>query len=475
MTNSLPAKIRTLFVLLFLPALAFASLTPRPAWAFSVGEEKEVGEKLLTIVHKEFELFDDPDISQYVNELGKKILLVAGPQFFDYHFFVIKNKEFNAFAAPSGLIFIHSGLIDAMESEEELLGVMAHEVGHVTSRHIADRLSKSAKTNIGAAALVLAGIAMGGGPLSEALITGSMAAGAAMDLKFSRQDEEEADRLAYQWLEAMQVNPQTMLGMLQKMRKVSLYSRGKIPPYLLTHPEPDQRMSYVSDLLLINPPAAAKSLDNFNFLRMKMRIQAVTKEPATLIRSYRDKIAEAAPGNKAAVMYHYGLAQCLLESADYEQARRELALVKAVYPDKTILTTDLGVLAFREGRHQEALAQFQAVQSQAPELLYNTYYLARTYQLLQQPEKALTIYTTLLEAIPDHPRLHYYLGQIKADEGATAVSHYHLGVYYYQTGDMKMARFHLKAALETPGGDEAIRRKAKEMLEKIRELEKAPA
>lgn len=471
MSNILPPPLRPLLLGLLLAA-AGLNLQPSSAQAFSVGEEKEVGEKLLTIVHKEFEIFDDPDINQYVNELGMKILAVAGPQFFDYHFFVIKNKDFNAFAAPSGLIFLHSGLIDAMESEEELLGVMAHECGHVTSRHIADRLGKSAKSNLGAAALVLAGIAMGGGPLSEALITGSMAASAAMGLKFSRQDEEEADRLAYQWLEAMGANPSSMLGMLQKMRKISLYSRGKVPPYLLTHPEPDQRMSYISDLLLINPPPPSKPLDNFNFQRMKMRIQAVTKDTATLKRSYRDKIGEAAAGDRKTAIYHYGLSQCLLESADYAQARTELALVKAAYPDRPILDTDLGVLTFRAGQYQEALGQFLAVQAQAPELRYNTYYLARTYQLLQQPAKALPIYMALLEALPDHPRLHYYIGQIKADEGNAAVSHYHLGVYCFQTGDIKMARFHLKQALETPGGDEANRRKARELLEKIRELEK---
>ena len=91
-----------------------------PAFAFSVGEEKEVGEQLLTMVRKGFTLIDEPDVIQYINELGQGTLAVAGSQYFDYHFFVIKNKELNAFAAPSGLIFFHSGLVESLDSEEEL-------------------------------------------------------------------------------------------------------------------------------------------------------------------------------------------------------------------------------------------------------------------------------------------------------------------------------------------------------------------
>ena len=142
--------------------------TQQNALAFSVGQEKKVGEKLLSVVRKSFKVYDDPDIVQYINELGSRILNVTDHQFFDYHFFVIKNSEFNAFAAPSGLIFMHSGLIEAMSNEGELISVLAHECGHVTSRHISDRITKSKKTSILSAAMLIAGIAIGAGPLAEA-------------------------------------------------------------------------------------------------------------------------------------------------------------------------------------------------------------------------------------------------------------------------------------------------------------------
>jgi len=201
-----------------------------PAFAFSVGEEKEVGEQLLTMVRKGFTLIDEPDVIQYINELGQGTLAVAGSQYFDYHFFVISNKELNAFAAPSGLIFFHSGLVESLDSEEELVGVMAHEIGHVVSRHLADRIRKTAKISAVTMLGVLLGIALGAGPLSEAIIAGSAAAGQSAALSFSRLDEEEADRLAFKWMQEQNLDPGEMVNMLHEIHTMNRYRMGYVPP-----------------------------------------------------------------------------------------------------------------------------------------------------------------------------------------------------------------------------------------------------
>ena len=86
-------------------ALIFLLALPPQAHGLSIGEERMLGEQLLYAVRSRFDLLDDPDITQYINEIGQELLAVAGPQYFDYHFFVIKDDQFNAFAAPSGLIF----------------------------------------------------------------------------------------------------------------------------------------------------------------------------------------------------------------------------------------------------------------------------------------------------------------------------------------------------------------------------------
>lgn len=436
-----------------------------------MGEERDVGEKLLAIVRKEFKLLDEPDIAQYITGLGRETIKAAGPQFFDYHFFIVNNKEFNAFAAPSGLIFVHSGLIETMKTEGELVSVIAHEIGHVASRHIADRIKKNTKISIGTAALVLAGIAIGGGPLSEALITGTLAADASMKLSFSRKDEEEADRLAFAWMKSQERNPAAMFSMLETMYRISKYRRGKLPPYLLSHPEPELRMHYIQDLLLSQAPRQYRRVNEFEFQRIKQRILTKCKDPLPLMQRYRKLIStDNKKDNK--IMAHYGLSQLYLQNADYEKARQSLRKVMAIFPEEHILTTDMGVILFQAGKYEEALHRFQTAHAAAPDCLYTSFYLARALQQKGEPDKALRLYEEILPSLPDYSRLYYQIGQIKAARNNKAEGYYYLGIYSWYEGEPETAKLHLGQAIKNLPAGSRLSGKAKEMLEKIRKLEK---
>ena len=453
-------------------ALLLAPCGSGPA-AFTVGEEKELGEKLLSLVRREFRLLDDPDISQYINMLGREVLAAAGPQFFDYHFFVINNKEFNAFAAPSGLLFFHSGLIETTDTEGELVSVMAHEVGHAASRHYADRLSKSQKISAGTAALALAGIAMGGGPLGQALLTGSLATNATMQLQFSRADEEEADRLAYNWLLSIQRDPAEMLGMIEKMRKISRYHRTKVPAYLLTHPEPENRYIYIEDRLHQGPPPSGlKPADEFEFQRIKYRILILTKAPHDLLPLLLNKAKNQGLSELDSTMNHYGLFQVYLANREYAKAEAELALVMQRFPDRSILMADQGVLYLESGQTERALESLNQAVSRDPHNAYALFNQANALQQSGKSAKALAIYEELLATMPDYSRLHYRIGQIKSTQGDKAAGHYHLGVFHWYEGDVKTARFHLQEAMRDQPESNPIKRQAKELLDTIDRLEK---
>ncbi len=464
-------KIAVLLIISLLANILPSPLGLKSAAAFSVGEEKEVGEKLLSMVRKSFEVLDDPDISQYVNDLGQQILTVAGPQYFDYHFFVIKDNEFNAFAAPSGLIFIHSGLIETMESEGELISVMAHECAHVTSRHISDRLAKQAKTTIGTAALLIAGIAMGGGALGQALITGSMAANATMNLKFSREDEEEADRLSFKWMQALRIDPADMESMLRRMHRISVYRMAKIPPYLLTHPEPQQRMGYVQDLIMANQEEKHyQARDSFAFLRMKHRVLSLTREPATLKPQFLKK-ASLGTGQQA-TMAQYGLALAALAGADYAKAETLMKGVIQAYPNRPILQTDLATIAMQAGHQQESLALLKAAHGAAPNDAYTTYTLATNLVQMGEQQQALQLFHELLPVIPDHAMLYHTIGNLESKQGKKGVGHYYLGHYFWMEGDTKNATYHLDEAIGSPGMDQATLTKAKQLLAEIERVDK---
>ena len=440
--------------------------------AFSVGEEKEIGEKLLSVIRREFTILDDPDISQYINKLGTEILQVTGPQYFDFHFFVINNKTFNAFAAPSGLIFFHTGLIETMANENELISVLAHEIGHVQSRHIAERIEKSSKVSIATLALVLAGIAVGNGALAEALITGGLAAGASMNLSFSRKDEEESDRLAYKWLKESNRDPEAMVGMLRKMYRVSRLHRDMVPPYLLTHPDPSQRLNYVQDMLDTDQGYTFKKADDFSFQRIKYRILAESKDPILLLTRYRKETARVKKEDRDSIMPYYGLSLAYAANADFKNAAKSLKKVISFYPGQPILLTDLGVIYFGEGRYKKALKLFQKAREADPDDAYTAYYLALSYEQLGDEAKALLYYKELLPVLPTYSRIRYNIGQILAAQGKTGEGHYYLGVYHWQEGDSKTATYHLKKAIHSLKPGNNLRIQAENLLKTIKRLEK---
>ncbi len=440
--------------------------------AFSVGEEKEVGEQLLAIVRKEFKVIDAPDVVQYVNRVGGDILRAAGPQFFNYHFFVIKNKEFNAFAAPSGMIFIHSGLIKTMATEGELMSVVAHEVGHAASRHIADRIEKSTKVNAGTAAMALAGILLGAGPVSEAVVVGSLAAGTTMNLKFSRQDEEEADRLAYKYMRELDRNPTSMVSMLQKMYRIDRYRQGQVPAYLLTHPQPALRMGYVQNLLQMDGAVTYPSEDQFAFRRIKCRILAMSEEPSALLPVYLREADDPELDADRRAMAWYGVSLAQLANADFTGALASLAKVIAHYPAQHILQTDLGNIHFEAGHYEKALEIFQKTFAVAPNCLHTKYYLARSLRQAGRLPEAARLYDELLVVMPDNVDLHLQLGRIKAEMGEMASGYYHLGAYHWYDGNVEMAKRHLRQAVELAKKDSEEKRAADELLATIDRVEK---
>jgi predicted Zn-dependent protease len=460
-------------VVLFVCATLLQSLySVNPAFAFTVGEEKEVGEELLTLVRRGFNIIDEPDVIQYINELGQETLAVAGSQYFDYHFFVINNKELNAFAAPSGLIFFHSGLIESLDSEGELVGVMAHEVGHVVSRHLAGRMKNSARINAATLLGVLLGVALGAGALSEAIIAGSTAAGQSATLSFNRLNEEEADRLAFKWMQAQNRDPGAMVDMLHEIHTMNRYRMGYIPPYLLTHPGPDVRMSYIQDLIIFSEKKPYEQVDEFRFQRFKSRVIALSRDPMKLISYYRNVLTSMQPNTRATAMAHYILSQAYLAAAEYDNAEKSLRKTLDIIRDRPILKADLGVIYIKSGRYDEAIDLLQETRRAERNNWYTSFYLALAYEKKGKLQEASSLYEELLFTMPDYSKLYYQLANLQAKLNNQGEGFYYYGYYYWYEGDLMSARYHFSKSVELLPQDSQKKAAAQNMLRKITTFEK---
>lgn len=459
-------------VLLTLPVVLHLLLIHPASAAFTISEERKVGEQLLYTVRKAFPLLDDPDLVRYVTDHGAKVLDVAGLQYFDYRFYVIKSDEFNAFAAPSGLVFFYSGLISSMNSEDEFISVLAHEIGHVVKRHMASRIEKGAVIGAASLAMALAALALGGGAATQALLTGSMAAGQSANLHFSRKDEEEADLLAYGWMKKLNYNPEGQEEMLKTMRRISRYRSEKLPQYLLTHPNPEARLDYVQALLAADKSQGVTFTpkENFDFLRFKYRIMSQTGKTVPLRAYLAGVLSDARSSEHSAAMAKYGLSQVERYENNHARSLELLDEVISVFPGKAILQTDKGVALFGAGKYQEAAACLDRSFRSDGQDMYAALYLGKTYQALGQLDKAESYYKTVSYSMPEYSSVYFELGKTASIKNESGASSFYLGKYYLYEGKLKLAEFSLKNALEDKTISKEQQNECERLLETVQRL-----
>ena len=225
-----------------------SQIYPQGAFSITVSEEEKLSRGILRYIYQHYEIIDDPVIVEYVNRVGNRIVAGLEDPLFNYRFNVINVDAYNAFAIPAGYIFINSGLIAAMENEEELAGILAHEIAHVNARHISQRIERSRKIGWATMAGMAAGILMGaagGGEAAEAVTKGSQAAGLSAELSYTRDNEIQADQLGLIYLTDAGYGGEGLLKILKKMRSKQWFDTEQIPTYMRTHPAIDDRITYL--------------------------------------------------------------------------------------------------------------------------------------------------------------------------------------------------------------------------------------
>ncbi len=445
------------------------------ALPFTVGEERVVGEKLLYTVRQAFPIIGDPDLQLYINRIGAEVLNVAGIQFFEYHFYLVNSNQFNAFAAPSGLIFFYSNLIESMHTEDEFVSVLAHEIGHVVKRHIASRLEKGQKVTLASVGIALAAMALGGGGAgAQALMAGSLAAGQSAQLYFSRQDEMEADLLAYQWLKAMNRDPRGQRDMLRTMRKITRYRSDKLPQYLLTHPHPEVRLNYVESLLDSDPTILIDETEkkNFAFLRFKYRIMAIT-ERGDAGKTYLHRlIGDDQRTEFEKNMAVYGLSLFDRKEKNYGRSLERLDSVIQQMPDEQILRVDKGVLLSEKGDLEGAKAILEKEIAENPFDIYASFTLADVLLKLNELERSEKLFLDVAAALPEYPGVYYKLGKIQAKRGERLRSRFNLGKYNLYRGKLDLAAANFNEVKKDVAASETMKNRCDEFLNLLRRIRK---
>ncbi|RAT17505.1 hypothetical protein AU490_03050 [Lonsdalea populi] len=237
----------------------------------SINQELEMGDFYLRKLRSGAPLVNDPLLLQYINQLGNRLVNSADSVRTPFHFFLVNNDAINAFAFFGGNVVIHSGLFRYVENESELASVLAHEISHVTLRHLARAIEsqKNSAPLTWAGALGSILLAMANPQMGMAALSGTLAGAQQGMISFTQANEQEADRIGIQVLQRAGFNPQAMPNFLQRLAGQTRYATTP-PEMLLTHPLPESRLSDSRNRA--NQMRATPAHSSQNFLLARIRV-----------------------------------------------------------------------------------------------------------------------------------------------------------------------------------------------------------
>jgi len=430
----------------------------QPAYPLSVEEEREAGQKFLENIRRYFEIVDDDFANEYINELGQYLTQPLETRHFTYRFYVIKDNALNAFAGPGGQIFVYSGLVEVMDDADELAGVICHEIGHVSARHLSTRIEQNKKIALATLAGMLAGVFMGG-KAGGAILYGSVAAGVQTQLGYSREDERQADQLGFAYVAESGFDPSGLITTLKKLEKGQWLGTDRMPPYLQTHPGGPERISHI-DIMLggyhpKTPGPEASSLRK-RFPLFKTVLRAKCMDPDNAERLFRMGL------EKNPMLSHFGLGIVLKDRAEYAEAVAHFEKALEIDPDSPPILRHLAETYQLRGNDKKAVAILQKTLRLNEQDKGALYLLALSYQNLEEYSKAIPLYERLALTEPVKDEVFYNLGVSYGRQDRLALAHYQFGLYFKRTGELAKARFHFQKSESLAGNDEALKRKIHE-------------
>ncbi len=455
---------KPLKLLIFLVALLIvAGPQTRLAQAdLSIEQEKKMGRQFMKAVLSHLRLIQDPEVVGYVNRVGQDIVKHLEVHIFPYHFYVVDSGALNAFAAPAGYVFMNRGLIEIMDDEGELAAILAHEIAHVQSRHIAQRMARARTLNLAALGGMLAGIFLGG-EAGAAAIVGSQAGATSAMLNYSRQDEEEADRKGLRYLEAANYSGKDFVKIMRKMGQDSWKAGGHMPTYLTTHPGVSERVVYLSTTVGTRPTSAEiRNLDSEGFILMQVKLYGSYGSPKEAEPKFRDWFEK--PETRAMAYYGTGLMRRRQRLMD--EAVKSFKSAIALRPDLAPILVELGETYFEMGELDKAQQVLNSALTLEPDQPVALYALGRCQLEQGQVAEASKQLARAAQINDRLPSIHYYLGLAYGKMNQLADAHYHFGIHYKRKGSLRNAQFHFQEALrltDSPKEKEAINRQLAEI------------
>ncbi|GGB32239.1 putative beta-barrel assembly-enhancing protease [Oceanisphaera marina] len=379
-----------------LPDIGTAGVT-----AMSVEREARFGQAFVRFARANQPVIDDPVLNEYVTDLGLKLLSQADSVRFPFQFLLINDDSINASAFLGGVVQLHTGLFLYADNESELASVIAHEITHVTQRHIARYLESQSRSTpltiaglVGSVALAVVNPQAGMAALQTTLGLKMQSA-----INYTRDNEFEADRIGLRLLHNAGFDPESMAGFFQKLADKYQFASTP-PPMLLTHPLPSSRIAEARSRAQDYPKQ--RYPDSLDFQLAKARVMVrFQQRSATELQGFFAQQATQSSGWQADAA-HYGQALALLKTNNYKQARPLLDSLARKHANNIFILDALTDLDNAQDRFDAAIARLQAAQQHRPDNQVVMINLADSLLQAGRHQQAATLLDNYLRRHPEN-------------------------------------------------------------------------
>ena len=415
----------------------------------SKNTEQQIGRSIMRQIRASGHLVEDPQITEYINDIGHRISAHANDGGHTFTFFVIDDPNINAFALPGGYIGVHTGLLEATRSEDELAGVLAHEISHVTQRHIARAIHANSRQSILNTAImlgaILAGVAGGAsGDAVQGAIAVAQGTAAQQQINFTRSNEYEADRIGISALAAAGFDPQGMASFFEVISRGGGSPDNRAPEFLRTHPVSSARIAEARGRARDYAPVHTSDTVNYGIARSRLIVQRMETSEAALRYVERESYQNQSEAER------YGRAVAYMRAGRYLEANR--IFEELVDNDQEVIAYHVGVaqseLALE--RRRDAVASFERAKELFPRNVPVVIHYAEALLQLGNAKLAHYILLDLLNNVPPTPEQVRLIARAANEAGDTAEAHYYMSEYRIMIGDLVGGVNLLRQALRVP-------------------------
>jgi predicted Zn-dependent protease len=433
-------------------------------------EEYQIGRMVMRGLRDEGQILEDPEINDYIQNIGSRIAAQAQEGGQPFTFFVVKDGGINAFALPGGFIGVNHGLILATANEAQLASVLAHEIAHVTQRHIARSIRAQGRQSLASAAAILAAILIGAttgaADVAQAGIAIAQGTAAQQRINFTRANEYEADRVGIGFLSAAGFDPNSMADFFETLgRRAGMSTTTRVPEFLQTHPVSTNRIAEARGRAAQAPVVVRAEEPAYRLVRERIRV--LTAPVDGDVRPYYAARRERGPLTPAE---RYGEALAQVAAGNPSAAASTLVEVSAANASSPMLQAALGQALAAAGEPDRALQTFEQGLAIAPRNVPLTVRYAELLMQLDRPKDAHAVLLDLFNNVTPTPEQIRQTAMAASAAGDTGDAYYYMSEYHIASGDLILAVKQLELALAVPNLSGVQRARFQARMDEIRKV-----